>query len=179
MGVPRAASPLLLSCVLFACAGIEREAEPRSATVKAELTSETHRPQFVTVGFGAFEQLFAPQGIELLSGVQVRSGQYVDAIRFRYRNPRTGQHRFTEWFGGSGGTDRGLFELSPGEKITRIDACSGTFLDSVKFTTNAQPPRTYGPHGGSGGFCASVRTRSLTGLNGATEVKGFCEFQKI
>src|SRR5262245_60043418 len=57
-------------------------------------------------GLAAAFQNIEPASVEVLSGIQVRSANLVDGIRFRYRHRGNGTQRWSEWTGGQGGERR-------------------------------------------------------------------------
>jgi hypothetical protein len=123
-------------------------------------------------GPAGWRQTIEPGNLERLSGIQVRSGTLVDAIRFRYRDQGGGQW-WAPWIGGLGGGAQTEFLMEPGEKLVRVDARTGNALDQVKFTTIGHPngTRTYGPFGGNGGSPVFFETGSQSGER--LEIHGF------
>ena len=82
-----------------------------------------------------------------ITGLEVRAGGAVDAIRVKYGTS------WGPWHGGSGG-DLYSFELNPGENIIKVQGTSGKLpwwnygiIISIKFITNYG--QTFGPYGGS------------------------------
>lgn len=62
--------------------------------------------------------------------VEVRSGSWIDAIRFTYgANP-------APWRGGEGGEAKPALTLASNEWITQAWVRSGGFIDEIRFFTN-------------------------------------------
>lgn len=86
-------------------------------------------------------------GQPVLTAIKVRHGSKIDRLQALYGAFATPPR------GGMGGGEQ-VFTLIPGERIVRIDICSGSLVDGLKFVTNNGRES---PHfGGYGGQCRSV-----------------------
>eukprot|EP00808_Paulinella_micropora_P022129 g1925.t1 len=79
-----------------------------------------------------------------ITEIRVRSQVYVDRVTFVFNNGAT-----ATW-GGSGGTPRPDFTLSPNEYVVEVRCKQGAALDSIQFFTNlGRLSPLYGGEGGS------------------------------
>jgi hypothetical protein len=150
--------------------------EPATEAVVDQLSQPLRERQEHQLGDGAagVRQTIEPMGNEVLSGIQVRHGIFVDAIKFRYRDTLNNAQRWSSWVGGGGGGPENEFLFNVGEKLFRVDIRGGDNIDQITFTTSTG--RTYGPWGGSGGSVESYVTgfglngerREINGLSGGS-----------
>ena len=114
-----------------------------------------------------------PRGQEVLSGIQVRSGSFLDSIRLRYRDVYTEAQRWTSWAGATGGTEQTEFLMQPGETLLRVEYRIGIpYFTWITFVTTKADggTRSYGPFGGGGGNPYTFETGSADG--GRRQIQG-------
>jgi hypothetical protein len=101
--------------------------------------------------------------------VRVRSGAYIDAVQFVYKNG-AGEEIVGQLHGGNGGV-LSVFKLQQGEHITRITGKHGDFVDSFQLVTNYGRTKGWGGAGGSSHYTYSAPPgSSIYGLFGRSGV---------
>lgn len=101
--------------------------------------------------------------------VRVRSGAFIDAIQFVYKNV-IDQEIAGQQHGGNGGNPS-VFKLQQGEYITRITGKHGDFIDSFQLVTNYGRIKGWGGTGGSSHYTYSAPPgSSIFGLFGRSGV---------
>jgi len=97
-----------------------------------------------------------------LVGLNIWSGDYVDAIQATWSKPGGGTIIGTKQGGGGGSLS--IITFKTGEYITRVDGRSGDWTDQLKFTTNLG--NVYGPYGGNGGGAYTLKNLQVGGFLG-------------
>lgn len=82
------------------------------------------------------------KGAKRISGIEIRSGRVVDAIKVNWED-KDGKQMEGEQFGGNGGNLERIF-FDPDEFITNLEGHAGWYVDSLTIRTNKGQ---YGPFG--------------------------------
>ena len=100
--------------------------------------------------------------VSRLIGLNIRAGEYVDALQCIWSTPAGSTVSGTQHGGGGGSLNQIL--LSNNEYIVRVDGRSGIYIDQLTFTTNLE--NVFGPFGGDGGDPFSLPNLSVGGFFG-------------
>ena len=97
-----------------------------------------------------------------LTGLNIRSGEYIDALQCIWSTPSGGTVTGTQ-NGGDGGT-LSSFSLGAKEYIVTISGRTGRYVDQLTFTTNLG--NVFGPFGGDGGDSFTLPDLNVGGFFG-------------
>ena len=97
-----------------------------------------------------------------LIGLNIRAGEYVDALQCIWSTPAGSTVSGTQHGGGGGSLNQ--ISLDMNEYIVRVDGRSGIYIDQLTFTTNVG--RKIGPFGGGGGDPFSLPNLNVGGFFG-------------
>jgi hypothetical protein len=138
---------LLLVLVPAACNESKREQGAAVPAVSSELRDQGSVRMGKTAA--AAWANASPRVGEQLIGVQVKSGKFVDALRFHYRHTATGAERLTPYIGGGGGGENPEFLFDdPSEHLVGIDVTRSSVIESINLRTNVKESGFFG--GGAG-----------------------------
>ena len=100
----------------------------------------------------------------IVSGIFIRSSQYVEALQFTYLHSDGSQSK-GGYYGGTGGVAYDFtISVANGERFIGVFGRSGGFVDQLVFVTNWGG--IFGPFGGCGGGPFVVSHCNLKGIHG-------------
>ena len=108
-----------------------------------------------------FVDMMAPGG--RIAEITIRSGNFIDSIKFsyRYNNTLLGKSH------GGGGGQASTFKFKKGEYITEMGGRSGKYVDSIYIRTNKGRHKKWGGSGGGSSFrFRGTKESPITGIWG-------------